>query len=201
MTKSTGKEKRKYDPLNKSGTTKARKDYIETSYVNGVRDENGNEVIRPLTKEEKEWLTQFISETEHGNLNKTKQIKLEVSERKALRSDWNYAKYKGNVNEMARLEALINEKTKVIEQLRASNNNFYTKEADVTEIYDRDYERRMDVYNNAKITDNLVLFDLSEYDKFTTEAINDVNPENLILKHMEPKERRFRRRKKKIKAE
>lgn len=185
MTKITGKKRRKeYDYLDKKGTTRTRQDYIETDYSNGVKDDKGNLVIRPLTYEEKEWLSQFVSETEHGNLNKTKQIKTEVKALKDLRADYRTAKRKENINEMERLFPLIEEKLQYIEMLRDSCNNFYTKEEDVKEIYTRDNERRRDVYNNAKISDNLVLYDLTEYDKFSTEAITDINPENLVLEHL-----------------
>lgn len=136
-----------------------------------------------MTEEEREWLSQFVSETEHGNLNKTKQIKTEVRTLKDLRSEHRIAKRRENIDEMLRLEQLIDEKLQTVEMLRDSCNNFYTTEDDVKEIYTRDNERRRDVYNNAKINDNLVLYDLMEYDKFSTEAISDINPENLVLEH------------------
>lgn len=55
------------------GTKQHRKEFIETSaYINGVRDYNakgerkGEQVIRALTKEEKEWLANFNAAYEHG---------------------------------------------------------------------------------------------------------------------------------------
>ena len=188
--KDAGKRRQKYNFLDKKGTTKTRQDYIETDYVNGVKNENGELVIRALSADEKEWLSQFISETEHGNVNKTKQIKELVQERKAIRSDRFAAKRKGNVEEMARLEVIIEAKTAEIEGLRTSCNNFYTKESDIKEITDRDNERRRDVYNTAKISDNLVLYDITEYYKFDTDTIKDVNPENLMLEHLNQKKKK-----------
>lgn len=184
MTKNTGTARKKYDYLDKKGTTKARQDYIETNYVDGVKDVKGNTVIRAMTNEEKEWLSQFISETEHGNLNKSSQIKVEVKALKNLRSEHRVAKRHENIDEMSRLEQLIDTKLLLIESLRESCNNFYTSEEDVKEIYSRDNERRRDVYNNAKMSDNLVMYDITEYDKFSTEAISDINPEHLILEHL-----------------
>lgn len=183
MTSNTGKkspERRKeYDFLDKKGTTLTRQDYIETGYANGVKNDKGEVVIRPMNKEEKEWLSQFISETEHGNLNKTKQIKHEVGILHALKDEYARARKSSNVDEMVRLEPLLAEKRKLVEALREATNNFYTTEEEVQEIYTRDNTRRRDVYNNAKISDNLVLYDLDEYDKFSTEALTDVSPENL----------------------
>lgn len=188
MTKITDKElkgKKKYDYLDKKGTAKTRHDYIETSYVDGVKNEAGETVMRPLTNDEREWLSQFIAETEHCNVNSGKELKRELKNRKAIKSDWVKAKRKGNVEEMVRLEQLLDAKTAQIEGLRSSNNNFYAREEDAQEIYERDNARRRDVYNKAKISDNLVLYDLDEYDKFSTEAVSDVNPENLILEHLD----------------
>lgn len=187
MTNNTGKKRsarKKYNYLDRKGTTRTRHDYIETTYVNGVKDEKGEYAIRPMTDDEKQWLSQFIQETEHGNLNKTAQIKSEVKALKVLRSDFRTAKRKANVAEMERLYKEIEDKRNLIEGLRDSCNNFYTSEEDVKEIYTRDNERRRDVYNNAKINDNLVLYDIWEYDKFSTECIQDINPEDIILEHL-----------------
>lgn len=41
---------------------KVRRYYIDTEYINGVKDENGQRVIRPLTEEEKDWLNKFYGE-------------------------------------------------------------------------------------------------------------------------------------------
>ena len=189
MTNSIGKKSRgrrkAYNFLDKKGTTATRQDYIETNYVNGVKDDKGNYVIRPMTAEEKEWLSQFIEETEHGNLNKTSQIKNELKKRKEIKSSWVAAKKSGDVDEMIKLEQAFESKTRKIEELRDNCNNFYTKESDIKEIFDRDNERRRDVYNNAKISDNLVLYDITEYDKFSTESISDIDPENLVLEHLD----------------
>jgi hypothetical protein len=180
----TKKERKKYDYLNKKGTVQTRHDYIETSYVNGVKDANGETVIRPMTSDEKEWLSQFIAETEHGNLNKSREIKDELKVRRSLKGELVTARRKCDVEKMLELEKKIATSTEKIEGLRAVCNNFYTKEEDAQWIYEMDNARRRDVYNNAKISDNLVLYDLNEYDKFTTEAVNDVDPENVIIDHL-----------------
>lgn len=149
-----------------------------------------------MTPDEKQWLSQFVQETEHGNLNKTAQIKREVKALKELRSSLRAAKRKENVAEMERLFKEIDTQLMIIEGLRDSCNNFYTSETDVKEIYTRDNERRRDVYNNAKISDNLVLYDINEYDKFSTESIQDINPENIILEHLNytPKSKKWKKK-------
>lgn len=153
-----------------------------------------------MTKEEKEWLSQFIAETDHGNFKKSTELRDEEKALKRLKMDFTEAKRRANIEEMEQLFAKINAQYKKVLHLRQESNAFYVTDDERHELYDRDYERRMDVYNNAKITDNLVLFDLYEYEKFTTEAINDVNPENLILKQLEQPPKFRRNRKKKVKV-
>ena len=187
MTKITDKEskrKKAYNFLDKKGTTRTRHDYIETGYVDGVKDANGNQVMRPLDESERAWLSKFVSETEHCNMTTTKQIKLEVRKLKSLRADYRAASKAANIDEMERLFLAIDAQLQVCEYLREDAGNFYTTEEDVKGFYTRDNERRRDVYNNAKISDNLTMFTPEEYDKFSTEAINDVNHEDLILEHI-----------------
>jgi hypothetical protein len=49
--------------LNPALNLKSRKDYIEPDYVDGVYDETGAMVIRPLTDDEKAWLNKYYQET------------------------------------------------------------------------------------------------------------------------------------------
>lgn len=52
----------KFPGLNKKFTTALRQDYFEGDYIDGVRNENDELVIRPLTEEEKQWLNDFNEE-------------------------------------------------------------------------------------------------------------------------------------------
>lgn len=169
------KSRRKgYNYLDKKGTRSTRHDFIETEYSKGVKNEAGEVVIRPLTPDEKAWLSQFISETEHGNINSGEEIKLLLRQRSALISDRVSAKRTGNVDEMVRIEGLIGLKTGEIEKVRERSNNFYTTEEEAQQIYEKDNARRRDVYNTAKVSDNLVMLDLDEYDRFSTEAVDSI---------------------------
>lgn len=182
MTKITGaKPRKKYDPLNKKGTTLTRRDFIETGYINGVNDPvTGEQVIRPLTAEEKAWFSQFISETEHGNFNKNKDVKEAEVVLRELRKDFRYAKRRADVDEMARLFPLQDAQYELVMRLREECNSFYVTDEDRHEIFDRDNERRRDIYNNAKMNDNLTMLDLNEYDKFSTEKCK-MEPEAILL--------------------
>lgn len=69
--KSSSKRSRaKYPALNQSLNTKDRRYFIETDYINGVYDANGQEVIRPLNDEEKAFLNKFYEESLITTFNK-----------------------------------------------------------------------------------------------------------------------------------
>jgi len=174
-------EKKQYNPLDKQGTKLTRRDFIETEYVNGVKDpETGKQVIRPLDATERAWLSQFILETEHGNFKKDEELKTAENDLKAIRRDFKAAKKAGNGEEMARLLQAEKEQYDLVLRLRESHNTFYITDEDRSVIFNKDNERRRDIYNNAKVNGNLVMFDLDEYEKFSTEAC-DLDPEALLL--------------------
>lgn len=56
----------KYPNLNPGLNLKKRTEVIETDYVNGVRNEKGEMVIRPLNEDEKAWLDKFYKEYING---------------------------------------------------------------------------------------------------------------------------------------
>lgn len=65
MTKSTKAKKRKKPKrryLDRKLNLKGRRDYIETFYVDGIKDSDGNYALRPLNEEEKDWLNQYYKE-------------------------------------------------------------------------------------------------------------------------------------------
>ncbi len=177
MTETTGKKKqnqneyrKKYRPLDKRGTKVQRRDFIETDYVNGVSDPyTGENVIRPLNEEEKAWLSQFILETEHGTFKKNEKLRAAEELLKRYRKDFKVAKKSGNVEEMSRLFKLEEDQYTLVLKLREETDCFYVTDEERSVIFDKDNARRRDVYLDAKMNGNLLMYDLHEYDKFDTE--------------------------------
>ena len=168
-----------FDSLQKGGTLKTRKDFIETEYVNGVRDENGNLVIRPLAREEREWLAQYYREAENINFNKTDEIKKEHEKlRKLIRK---HRPYKDEVGEEH--PKVVAQRQK-LEFLREESNTLFVNEKQRKELYRQDNDRRADIFNLAKQSGNLVNFDLNEYDRFTSEAMEIADAEIVGLAQM-----------------
>lgn len=175
---------------------KTRKDYVELDYLNGVKNENGEQVIRALTQEERDWIQRFYQETEHVNFQKTKQIQQEREDYKQLKKEYKELKDKFS-REAAELKSKIETKYKSIVELREQTGTFYTEDKDRQALFDRDYERRMDLFNNAKSSGNLIYYDSNEYDKFESESEKDVNAEDLLMEHLtEPIKKRTTRTKK-----
>jgi hypothetical protein len=64
------RRKVKYPALDPRFNLKGRKCYIEADYINGVYNQNGNMVMRPLTDDEKEWLNKYYEETVVTSFNR-----------------------------------------------------------------------------------------------------------------------------------
>jgi polygalacturonase len=181
MTSSSGPKKKKYDFLNKRGTVRTRQDFIETSYINGVKNDAGEEVMRALTKEERQWLSQFYAETEHCNFKNNSELKRQTKKLKDLKRQYKKLGKKENVEAMETKSSEIAKQEAVVRQLREETNCFYADDESRKDIYDRDNSRRRDIYNTSKISNSLVYYDLNEYDKFTTENNQDLSPEDILL--------------------
>jgi hypothetical protein len=55
-------ENKKYRYLQREKNLKSRRYFIDTDYIDGVYNEEGKQVIRGLSQEEKAWLNQFYKE-------------------------------------------------------------------------------------------------------------------------------------------
>jgi ribosomal protein L21 len=70
-----------------------RRDCVETDYINGVYDQKGNQVIRPLTQEEKLWLANNYYKTEIAqSYTPDERAKIPKKQRKRLDLDNNARK-------------------------------------------------------------------------------------------------------------
>lgn len=199
MTNNSGRKKKSYNPLNKNGTFGTRRDFIEADYVNGVFDEHGVEKIRPMNKEEIEWLTQFYSETEHGNFKKNSEINMVQDFYNGICTKIRHAKKNGYSNEeVLKLKEIADNSYKELVQLRAETNTFYPEDEDRQEIYNKNYERVNDIFNVAKASGKLISYDLPEFDKFSSKAEKDINPEHLVLDYLtrSPAKKKMPRKKK-----
>lgn len=183
MTDPTGqKEKRKYKKkfkfIDNRGTYKTRKDFIETQYVNGVRDEMGNLVIRAMTEEEIEFLNNFYKETVHANFNNSEETKKHEYEIKSLERD-NKAYSKVFGEDSPEIQSSIARKKKETSEARKKLGNVYSDYDEQKEIRQQNYQRNQCVFNKSKHHQKLDSFEeIIEQDWDT--SIDDTIIEDLI---------------------
>lgn len=168
----TKKERPAYNHMDKRGTVKRRQEFIETEYVDGVFDAYGNEVIRPMTAEERAWLAQFYAETEHGTFAKTEEIRTQTKLLKKM------------LETRDEFDPQILAQRQAIEKLRAETGTFYVTDEERQAIWTNDNARGRDLFNLAKTSNNLVYVDVTEYDTFVSEANRDISAEDLKLNHL-----------------
>lgn len=172
MTKGTGKKSRAYNYLSKNGTYKLRHDQIETSYIHGVKDENGKVVIRPLNKDEKKFLNKFYKETVHCNLSND-EIKDLNKKIKALKRQ-----YKDQFKDTGKYPSEVIKLEKKVETLRKKMDLFYTNKEDVNKIYSEQNAANRCIFNKSKTEGLLSGLDMTQYDEMERDKLKESDYED-----------------------
>lgn len=194
-------KRRKGSALKKASNTRARKDVIEAHYVDGVYDNKGNQVIRPCTEEEKDWLEQFYEETVVTNFlhgkgmrEKSKEIKnlIECEEYKQYHRLQKQAKTNKEKTEFAELKKLIRkqnmeihekELSKLHEEMQDLREKYliFSDPEDHKKFYRENNKRNNDLLNNVRVqeitpdlVDGLYLEVMGDID-FEEELINSID--------------------------
>ena len=132
-----------------------RQDYIEPDYINGVRNEDGEMVIRPLTHKEKKFLNDYYEETINANFVHDEELK-ELSKRiKVLKKLENPTK--DEIEEHDYLQMLYFE--------RADEVLLYENDCEQKKIYGENNARNRCLYNRTKASGGLIPFNTDEYDE------------------------------------
>lgn len=190
------RESQKFPALTKATNLNIRADYIEAEYINGVYDEKGNQLIRPLNDEEKEFLNKFYEETVVTNmdynedivkLKRKKKMMLECDQIKQLRDKMK--KIKENMNEhhdpqayreLKKYRAIIRvvlqqNEDKNYEKIKDINKELeelrqktllYPDKADHKVFYHDNYARRNCIFNRTKVRKLLDSIDMERYDHY-----------------------------------
>ena len=145
MTNNTGKakkHKKKFQYLNKRGSRIHRQGFIESSYVYGVYNSDGEQVIRPLTSEEKELLDKYYKEFVHSTFNTDKESnRLFKIAKKLTKNPENVKFFIENGFYPEHVEKAIEE----FNQKSKSLGNLAYSFWDQREINSDDYKRRHDI--------------------------------------------------------
>ena len=172
------RSKAKYAALQPKFNLRLRKDYIEPEYINGIYDQDGNQVIRPLNDVEKDFLNRYYEETVGANF-------LHDSELRDLYDQMKPLKRKKRLNPEE--EKLLKRLEKAYRK-RADNVLLYPDIADQRELYKENNSRNACLMNRIKATGNLF-----EINNDTYNGIHDNvyycadSGENLLINQIESK--------------
>lgn len=204
------RKKTKFPALNKGVNTLARKDFIETDYVNGVYDKNGKEVIRPMTDAEKQWLNDFYEETVVTNFLRHPELKRLNDEKRAIIECKHVKKMKDQVKDLRKLDPLQTETIKELKQtikLTKEQNReihyrkirkiekemqkiremvlLYSDTEDHKQFYTENNKRNNCIYNTCKKRGTLIDLDIDAVDSLIANHLQCIDHEDLLINELE----------------
>lgn len=178
-TKKTRRQRTEYPNLKHETNLRSRKEYIETDYIDGVYNSEGKQVIRAMTPDEKQWLDQFYKEYTIASLPTNVIIKKKLKDIKKIKKQLRTC-------EPIEIEEIEEQYIKLInefEVLREKAGAMFPSYEDHLNIFNSNNARNRCLFNKAKTTGNLVNLDISEYDQFTSKAIENsgLDCEHIII--------------------
>ena len=167
-----------------------RQDYIEPEYVNGVFNDKGEMVVRPLNDEEKLFLNSFYEEVIGANFMHDEVLRELHRSMKDLRSQETLTEEEHE--DLLRLQ--------IEYYMRADEVLLYADHEEQKKLYGENNARNRCLYNRSKSIGILDELNDETYDEFHKNAYNNPSSgENLIINTIEPKIKTILRKKKKPK--
>lgn len=139
--------------------------------MNGVYDENGKQIIRPLNEAEKAFLNKYYEEEVNANFQHDLSVKAVYREIKDLKSKG----YTESDVEIKRLK-------KKARDLKAKYNLNTTSEQEKA-LYRKNNERNRCMYNRAKTGNNITALDEESYNTIHKELYANPDVGELALIH------------------
>lgn len=177
MTSNTGpRQKRKFRFSQRGGSSAKRKEFIDTEYIRGVKNEEGEMVIRPLNAKETEFLDKFYKEQYHAKFNTD-----EESREMFFKINRMLNKHKNFFEENGFYPVEVENAITDFDKKSKSLGNLIYRFWDQKEINSDDYKRLWDVHNKANREYKLDKLEDSEYneDRYEREG-SDTRIEDLI---------------------
>jgi hypothetical protein len=163
MTNSTGKQKKhrkKFQHLSKNGARNCRKFFIETEYIRGVVNDFGEQVIRPMNKEELEFLDKYYKEEVHGTFKTDKESTQLFRKAKRVASKIeNIEFFEKNGFHPEEVQQAVEEFNAKSKSLGNLVYDFWSQR----EVNADSYKRRLDIQNNAILDVQLESFEDIQY--------------------------------------
>ncbi len=204
------RNKLKYPALHKSHNTLSRKDYIEVDYINGIKNSNGEMVIRPLNDKELSFLNQWYEETIVTNFAHHPRIKFLQKKKKEILEDAKVLELKQEIKEEQNKKKSdylkVNQLRETIQIVKQQNEELYYDELqdinleleelreehllypdlkDHKQFYSENNSRNSCLYNMKNASKMLNSLDEKDYDKFLSAAHSGIDTELALIQDIE----------------
>lgn len=181
------RNKAKHPALQRKYNLKMRQDYIETEYINGVFDKDGNQVIRSLNCDEKDFLNKYYEEAVGANF-------LYDSELKSINQELRKLKSK---RDLSKGELLELDKLQLEYYARADEVLLYPEHADQKKLYGENNTRNRCLFNRTKAVGILDELNDNVWDEIHEQLYSDPRTgENIMINKVEKKLKNVLRKKK-----
>ena len=182
----------------------SRKDYIEPEYINGVYNAKGEQVIRPLSEDEKAWLNKYYEETVVTNFYHEPELKKLNRVKKAIIEDDTVQDLKSEIKKLSSNKKTngkrIKELKEIIKLTKKQNEETYSEKLELIEdaledarkkhllypdkedhkkFYNDNNSRNACLFNKMRIMGKLDDLDISEYDDFVAKKLQGYDAEYL----------------------
>lgn len=182
MTSNTGKKhKKKFQHLSKRGSRIHRQEFIESQYVNGVYNEDGEQVIRALNEEERAFLDKYYKEFVHGTFSTDKESTALFKKAKTLSKSKEAVKF---FNQNGEYPKSVQKAIEDFNNKSKSLGNLAFDFFEQREINSDDYKRRYDIQNNSTRGVQLSSFEDLQYVS-NVEEVENTTIEDLITESEE----------------
>ena len=177
--KKTNRRSRTQHPaLQKKFNLKMRQDYIEPDYVNGTFNAKGEQVIRPLNHEEKNFLNSFYEEVIGANFMHDRILKELHRAMKPLKAKTDLTEEESD--DLMRLQ--------IEYYMRADEVLLYSDPEDQKKLYGENNARNRCLYNRTKSIGILDELNDTTYDEFHRNVYNDKDAaDTLLFNAIEPR--------------
>ena len=165
--------------MRKSGARIHRQDFIESSYIHGIVNINGEQVIRPLNIEERQFLDDYYKEFVHSTFVTDKEsTRLFKIAKKLSKNPENIKFFEDNGFHPEEVEQAVNAFNEKSKSLGNLAYDFWQQR----DINSDDYKRRFDIQNNVSKGLQLESFEdiqyMSNVDDFVDTIIEDLITES-----------------------
>ena len=170
--KKTNRRSRTQHPaLQKKFNLKMRQDYIEPDYVNGTFNAKGEQVIRPLNHEEKNFLNSFYEEVIGANFMHDRILKELHRAMKPLKAKTDLTEEESD--DLMRLQ--------IEYYMRADEVLLYSDPEDQKKLYGENNARNRCLYNRTKSIGILDELNDTTYDEFHRNVYHDKDAADTLL--------------------